>query len=271
MNQFERTCLTFGKQNMEKISRSRVIVFGVGGVGSFVVEALVRSGIASIDIVDDDRVVLSNLNRQLYALHSTLGQYKVDVAEQRIHDINPECTVTKHKVFFMPQTADLFDFTLYDYVVDCIDTVTGKLEIIMRAKAAGVPVISCMGAGNKVDPTQFHVADISRTSVCPLARVMRRELQKRGIKRLKCLYSTEKIIPPEKDENDVDEVNENEASSQEDQSENTRSKSSFKKQTPGSNAFVPSVAGLIIAGEVLKDLTSFHVTNLFPPGKNKAK
>ena len=244
---------------MEKISRSRVIVFGVGGVGSFVVEALVRSGIASIDIVDDDRVVLSNLNRQLYALHSTLGH------------INPECSVTTHKGVFMPQTADLFDFTLYDYVVDCIDTVTGKLEIIMRAKAAGVPVISCMGAGNKVDPTQFHVADISRTSVCPLARVMRRELQKRGIKRLKCLYSTEKIIPPEKDENDVDEVNENEASSQEDQSGNARSKSSFKKQTPGSNAFVPSVAGLIIAGEVLKDLTSFHVTNLFPPVKNKAK
>jgi tRNA A37 threonylcarbamoyladenosine dehydratase len=210
-------------------------------VGSYVVEALVRSGLGAIDIVDNDQICLSNLNRQLYALHSTIGRDKVDVAEERIHDINPDCKVTKWKTFFLPETAGLFDFSLYDYIIDCIDTVTGKLEIITRAKALKKPVISSMGAGNKVDPTRLKVADISRTSVCPLARVMRNELKKRGIKRLKVVFSTEKVIKPQADiEND-----------------------SSKKQTPGSNAFVPSTAGLMIAAEVIKDLTQFHVTDLF--------
>lgn len=240
-NQFVRTRLTFGKENMKKLYKSRAIVFGIGGVGSYVVEALVRSGLGAIDIVDNDQICLSNLNRQLYALHSTIGRDKVDVAEERIHDINPDCKVTKWKTFFLPETAGLFDFSLYDYIIDCIDTVTGKLEIITRAKALKKPVISSMGAGNKVDPTRLKVADISRTSVCPLARVMRNELKKRGIKRLKVVFSTEKVIKPQADiEND-----------------------SSKKQTPGSNAFVPSTAGLMIAAEVIKDLTQFHVTDLF--------
>ena len=244
-NQFARTRLTFGKDNMEKLYKSRVIVFGIGGVGSYVVEALVRSGVGAIDIVDDDKICLSNLNRQLYALQSTIGRDKVDVAEERIHDINPDCKVTKWKTFFMPDTADQFDFSQYDYIVDCIDTVTGKLEIITRAKTLKKPVISCMGAGNKVDPTKLKVADITRTSVCPLARVMRNELKKRNIKRLKVVFSTETAIPPQVDEVD----SEVEATS--------------RKQAPGSNAFVPSVAGMIIAAEVVKDLTQFHVTDLF--------
>ena len=237
-NQFSRTRLIFGKENMEKLSKARVIVFGIGGVGSYVVEALVRSGIAAIDIVDNDKICLSNLNRQIYALHSTIGRDKVDVAEERIHDINPDCRVTKWKTFYLPDTADQFDFSQYDYIVDCIDTVTGKLEIISRAKALKKPVISCMGAGNKVDPTKLKVADITRTSVCPLARVMRNELKKRRIKRLKVVFSTETVIPPESD-------------------------GAQKKQIPGSTAFVPSVAGMIIAAEVIKDLTQFHVTDLF--------
>ena len=243
IDQFARTRLTFGKENMEKLYKSRVIVFGIGGVGSYVVEALVRSGLGAIDIVDNDKICETNLNRQLYALHSTIGKDKVDVAEERIRDINPDCRVTKWKTFYMPDTADLFDFSKYDYIIDCIDTVTGKLEIIMRAKALKKPVISCMGAGNKVDPSKLKVADISRTSVCPLARVMRNELKKRNIKRLKVVFSTEKIIPPD-----------NEGMEKED---------SAKKQIPGSNAFVPSTAGLMIAAEVIKDLTGFHVTDLF--------
>ncbi|MBO7124060.1 MAG: tRNA threonylcarbamoyladenosine dehydratase [Treponema sp.] len=252
-NQFARTRLTFGKENMEKLHKARVIVFGIGGVGSYVVEALVRSGIGAIDIVDDDKICLSNLNRQLYALRSTIGKDKVDVAEERIHDINPDCKVTKWKTFFMPDTADQFDFSQYDYIVDCIDTVKGKLEIISRAKALKKPVISCMGAGNKVDPTKLKVADITRTSVCPLARVMRNELKKRGIKRLKVVFSTEKIIPPK--EEDADENFEDAAG--------TGRKGAPKKQVPGSNAFVPPAAGMMIAAEVIKDLTQFHVTNLF--------
>ena len=254
-NQFARTQLTFGKENMEKLYKARVIVFGIGGVGSYVVEALVRSGIGAIDIVDDDKICLSNLNRQLYALQSTIGRDKVDVAEERIHDINPDCKVTKWKTFYMPDTADQFDFSQYDYIVDCIDTVTGKLEIITRAKALKKPVISCMGAGNKVDPTKLKVADITRTSVCPLARVMRNELKKRRIKRLKVVFSTETAIPPQLDEADPD---------FEDTSGKTPERQGTpKKQTPGSNAFVPSVAGMIIAAEVVKDLTQFHVTDLF--------
>ena len=254
-NQFARIRLTFGKVNMEKLYNARVIVFGIGGVGSYAVEALVRSGIGAIDIVDDDKICLSNLNRQLYALHSTIGRNKVDVAQERILDINPDCKVTKWKTFFIPDTADKFDFSQYDYIVDCIDTVTGKLEIITRAKALKKPVISCMGAGNKVDPTKLKVADITRTSVCPLARVMRNELKKRRIKRLKVVFSTETAIPPFDDGTDED---------FEDTSGVTpERKGSPKKQTPGSNAFVPSVAGIMIAAEVVKDITQFHVTDLF--------
>ncbi|WP_038074549.1 ThiF family adenylyltransferase [Treponema sp. C6A8] len=254
-NQFARTCLTFGKENMEKLYNARVIVFGIGGVGSYVVEALVRSGIGAIDIVDDDRICLTNLNRQLYALRSTIGRDKVDVAEERIHDINPDCKVTKWKNFYMPDTADLFDFSQYDYIVDCIDTVTGKLEIITRAKTLKKPVISCMGAGNKVDPAKLKVADITRTSVCPLARVMRNELKKRRIKRLKVVFSTETAISPKIDEVDAD---------FKDTSGVTPARQgASKKQTPGSNSFVPPVAGMMIAAEVIKDLTQFHVTDLF--------
>ena len=244
-NQFARTCLTFGNEKMEKLYKARVIVFGIGGVGSYAVEALVRSGIGAIDIVDNDTICLSNLNRQLYALHSTIGKNKVDVAEERIHDINPDCKVTKWKTFFLPDTADLFDFSQYDYIVDCIDTITGKLEIISRAKALNKPVISCMGAGNKVDPTKLQVADISQTSVCPLARVMRNELKKRQIKKVKVVFSTENAIPPK-----TDEVGEG--------SDCATADTCSKKQTPGSNAFVPSVAGMIIAAEVIKDLTQFN-------------
>jgi len=256
-NQFARTQLTFGKKNMEKIFNARVIVFGIGGVGSYVVEALVRSGVGAIDIVDDDKICLTNLNRQIYALHSTLGRDKVDVAEERIHDINPDCKVTKWKCFFMPDTADQFDFSKYDYIVDCIDTVTGKLEIITRAKALNIPVISCMGAGNKVDPTKLKVADITRTSVCPLARVMRNELKKRRIKRLKVVFSTEQTILPDDENLHVKEIEKS------DHTDESKNKTKMHKQTPGSNAFVPSVAGLMIASEVIKDLTQFHVTDLF--------
>ena len=245
-DQFARTQLTFGKENMEKLYKARVIVFGIGGVGSYVVEALVRSGLGAIDIVDDDKICLSNLNRQLYALHSTLGKDKVDVAEERIHDINPDCKVTKWKTFFMPDTADQFVFSQYDYIVDCIDTVTGKLEIISRAKTLKKPVISSMGAGNKVDPTKLKVADITRTSVCPLARVMRNELKKRGIKKLKVVYSEEPPIQPI-----VDLAGKKESAE-------TDSHSAKRRATPGSTAFVPSVAGLIIAGEVIKDLTGIR-------------
>lgn len=244
-NQFERIELTLGKEKIQKLHNSRVIVFGLGGVGSYVVEALVRSGLGSIDIVDNDTVSVSNINRQLYALHSTVGKNKVDVAEERILDINPDCTVTKYKTFFLPENSSQFDFSKYDYVVDCIDTVKGKIEIILRAKEAEKPVISAMGAGNKLDPTKFQVADISKTSVCPLARVIRNELKKLRVKNVKCVFSTE-IITPSKTEQDSKKM----PPAQQTQS------SKFQKQVPGSNAFVPSVAGLIIASEVIKDLIS---------------
>lgn len=221
---------------MTKLAASRVAVFGVGGVGGHVVEALARSGVGALDLIDNDRVAPSNINRQIVAVHSTIGMLKVEAAELRVRDIAPDCKVRTFPTFFMPETADEFDFTQYDYVVDAIDTVTGKIEIIMRAKAAGVPVISSMGAGNKVDPTAFEVADIYKTSVCPLARVMRREMKKRGVKSLKVVYSKEEALTPI-------------AGLCED--------SGSRRSTPGSNAFVPSVAGLIIAGEVIKDLTGF--------------
>ena len=247
---------------MEKLAASRVIVFGIGGVGSFVTEALVRTGIGAIDLVDDDKICLTNLNRQLYALRSTVGKYKVDVAEERIHDINPKCVVTKHQCFFLPETADQFNFSQYDYVVDCIDTVKGKLQIIQMAKAAGVPVISCMGAGNKIDPTQFKIADISQTSVCPLARVMRQELKKRGITEVKVLFSTEPVLDPIPDDEISCKFNCI-------CPPGTKRKCSARNQVPGSNAFTPSVAGLIIAGEVIKDLTGFHGKQVGTPSHTR--
>ena len=228
--------MIFGETAMTRLAASRVAVFGVGGVGGHVVEALARSGVGALDLIDNDRVAPSNINRQIVAVHSTIGMLKVETAELRVRDIAPDCKVRTFPTFFMPETADEFDFTQYDYVVDAIDTVTGKIEIIMRAKAAGVPVISSMGAGNKVDPTAFEVADIYKTSVCPLARVMRREMKKRGVKSLKVVYSKEEALTPI-------------AGLCED--------SGSRRSTPGSNSFVPSVAGLIIAGEVIKELTGF--------------
>lgn len=225
---FARTELMFGNEAMNRLKNSRVAVFGIGGVGGYTAEALVRSGIGAVDLIDNDTVNESNINRQIIALHSTLGMYKADAMKLRVADINPECRVTVHKLFFMPDTAEQIDFSVYDYIVDAIDTVTGKIEIIMRAKAVNVPVISSMGAGNKLDPTKFEVSDIYKTSVCPLARVMRRELKSRGVESLKVLYSTEQAFRPQ---------NKNEG-----------------KPVPASNSFVPSVAGLIIAGEVIKDL-----------------
>lgn len=227
-NQFERTALLLGKASVERLARKRVAVFGVGGVGGFVCEGLVRAGIGAIDIVDKDTVALSNLNRQLIALHSTVGKNKVDVLEERLKDINKNLIIKKYKCFFLPETSDTFDFREYDYVVDAIDTVTGKIELILKAKEAGVPIISAMGAGNKLDPTAFQVSDIYKTSVCPLARVMRRELKKRGVEKLKVVYSKEEPIKPQFEEGE--------------------------EVVPGSISFVPPVVGLIIAGEVVKDL-----------------
>lgn len=247
LNQFSRTQLLFGKEAMERLYNARVAVFGVGGVGGYTVEALARSGIGTLDLIDDDKVCLTNLNRQILATRKTVGKYKVDVAEERIHDINPDAVVNTYKTFYMPDTADQFDFSQYDYVVDAIDTVKGKLELVMQAQATGTPIISCMGAGNKLDPTRFRVADIYKTSGCPLARVMRTALRKRGVKHLKVVYSDEIPTRPI-----------------EDMSISCRShcicppgakhKCTERRDIPGSTAFVPSVAGLIIAGEVVKDL-----------------
>ena len=234
--EFVRTEMIFGETAMKKLQASRVAVFGIGGVGGHVVEALARSGIGALDLIDNDLVAPSNLNRQIIATQSTIGQFKTEAAANRVHDIFPDCVVRTFNTFFMPDTADDFDFTKYDYVVDAIDTVTGKIEIILRAKAAGVPVISSMGAGNKVDPTKFEVADIFKTSVCPLARVMRHEMKKRGVASLKVVYSKEEAITP---------------------ISGLCNDGNSRRSTPGSNAFVPSVAGLIIAGEVIKDLTGF--------------
>lgn len=235
---------------MEKLYQARVAVFGIGGVGGYTVEALARSGIGTLDIVDDDRVCLTNVNRQIFATRKTVGQYKVDVAEERILEINPKAVIHKYKTFYAPQTADQFDFTQYDYVVDAIDTVTGKLELVEQARKAGVPIISSMGAGNKVDPTAFEVADIYETSVCPLARVMRRELKKRGIPKLKVVYSKEPAMTP------IDDMTIS-CRAHCICPPGTARKCTQRRQVPGSNAFVPSVVGLIIAGEVVKDLSGF--------------
>ncbi|MDD6212436.1 MAG: tRNA threonylcarbamoyladenosine dehydratase [Clostridiales bacterium] len=238
---FSRTERLLGTENMKRLSEARVAVFGIGGVGGHVVEALARSGVGALDLIDNDTVSLSNLNRQIIATRKTLGQYKVDAARERILDINPDVKVRTCRTFYMPETAEEFDFSQYDYVVDAIDTVTGKIQLIVQANACGVPVISSMGAGNKLDPTLFQVADIYQTSVCPLARVMRRELKKRGIRSLKVVYSREEAMTPLSLEEDSGEESENGMSS--------------RRQTPGSTAFVPAVAGLILAGEVIKDLT----------------
>lgn len=248
LNQFSRTELLFGREAMEKLIKCRVAVFGIGGVGGYTAEALVRSGVGSIDLIDDDKVCLTNINRQIFATHKTVGQYKVDVAEERLLEINPDVKIVKHKTFYTSETADGFDFSQYDYVVDAIDTVTGKLLLAENAQKSGVPIISSMGAGNKIDPTAFEVTDIYKTSVCPLAKVMRRELKSRGIKKLKVVYSKEPAMKP---------IDDMEISCRQHCicPEGTKRNCTKRRQVPGSNAFVPSVVGLIIAGEVLKDLT----------------
>lgn len=248
LNQFSRTELIFGREAMEKLAASRVAVFGIGGVGGYAVEALVRSGVGTVDLVDDDRICLTNINRQIYATRKTVGKYKVDVAAERIHEINPDAVVNIYKTFYTPDIAEQFDFAQYDYIVDAIDTVTGKIALVMNADAAGTPIISSMGAGNKVDPTAFEVTDIYKTSVCPLARVMRCELKRRGVKKLKVVYSREQPIAP------IDDM----AISCRAHCicpPGTARKCTQRRQVPGSNAFVPSVVGLIIAGEVIKDLS----------------
>lgn len=250
LNRFSRTELVFGADAIEKLKNCRVAVFGIGGVGGYTVEALARSGVGALDLIDDDKVCITNINRQIFALGSTVGKYKVDVAEERVHDINPKCEVRTYKTFFMPDTKDMFDFSLYDYVVDAIDTVTGKKQIILCAKEAGVPVISSMGAGNKVDPTAFRVADIYDTSVCPLARVMRNICRKNGIESLKVVYSEEKSVRPLED--DSISCRKHFVCPP-----GTARKCTVRRDIPGSVSFVPSVAGLIIAGEVIKDLTAF--------------
>ncbi len=234
-NYFSREELLIGKEAIEVLKNSRVAVFGVGGVGGFVVEVLARCGVGTIDVIDNDVVDPSNINRQIIATADTIGQEKVNVVEQRIKSINPNAVVNKHRCFFLPETAKDFDFTRFDYVVDAIDTVSGKIEIILQAKKAGVPVISCMGAGNKLDPTAFVVTDIYKTSVCPLARVMRQKLKKLGVQDLKVVYSTEKAMKPNYPPDMPPQ----------------------RKAAPGSVAFVPSVAGIIAGGEVIKDLIGY--------------
>jgi len=246
MDQFARTQLLFGPEAMEKLRHSRVAVFGVGGVGGYAVEALVRSGIGTLDLIDHDRVSLTNLNRQLLATHTTLGRLKVELAAERARDIHPDCHVNIHPTFFLPDTRDQFDFSAFDYVIDAIDTVTGKLALVEAASAAQTPIICCMGAGNKTDPTAFRVADIYETSVCPLARVMRNECRRRGIRHLKVVYSTEPPIRPLEDPT---------IGGQEDRvCPPEGEKAARRKDIPGSTAFVPSVAGLILAREVVMDL-----------------
>ena len=233
MRQFKRTQMLYGKNSIEKLNTSRVAVFGIGGVGGHVVEALVRSGVGTVDVIDNDVVHNSNLNRQIIALHSTVGKLKVDVLEERMKDINPDVSIIKHNCFFTPETAPEFDFSAYDYVADCIDTVTGKIELVLRCKEENTPIISSMGTGNKLNPADLEVSDIYKTSVCPLAKVMRRELKNRNVKKLKVVYSKEIPVVPE-------EIIEDKES---------------KKRIIGSNAFVPAAAGLIIASEIVKYIT----------------
>ena len=232
--QFLRTQMLLGTEAVEKLQRARVAVFGIGGVGGYTVEALARSGIGAIDLIDHDTVSVSNINRQILATHSTVGLPKVEAAKRRILDINPACVVRTHPVFYTPETAEGFDFREYDYVVDAIDTVTGKLQLVQAAMAAETPIICCMGTGNKLDASAFEVSDISKTTMCPLARIMRKELGKRGIKHLKVVYSKEEALTPTGWEEEAAALG--------------------KRQIPGSVAFVPGAAGLILAGEVIRDL-----------------
>ena len=235
--QFLRTEMLLGSAAIAKLQNARVAVFGLGGVGGYVVEALARSGVGYLDLIDSDTVSVSNLNRQILATHSTVGMLKVDAARNRVLDINPDCVVRAYPIFYTPETADSFDFTRYDYIVDAIDTVTGKLALVERAVAVNTPIICCMGTGNKLDASAFQVADISKTTMCPLARVMRKELSKRGIRHLKVVYSQEEAITPTGWEEEAAALG--------------------KRQIPGSVAFVPGAAGLLLAGEVVRDLTGF--------------
>ena len=235
LSEFSRTELIYGKAAMQKLASSRVAVFGIGGVGGYAVEALARSGVGALDLIDDDKVCITNINRQIIATHKTVGKYKVQVAAERIAEINPKCRVTTFETFFLPENKGEFPFAEYDYIIDAVDTVTAKLALVEAAREAGVPIISCMGAGNKKDPTMFEVCDISKTSVCPLARVMRRELKARGISHLKVVYSREEPA--------------HHAEDAEVEREDT-----VRRDIPGSNAFVPAVAGLIAAGQVINDI-----------------
>ena len=232
--QFSRTGILLGEAAVRKLNKARVAVFGIGGVGGYTVEALARCGVGQLDLIDSDTVSVSNINRQIIATHSSVGKLKVEVAKARILDINPECSVRTYPIFYLPETAQQFDFTQYDYIVDAIDTVTGKLQLVERAVAAGTPIICSMGTGNKLDPSAFMVSDISKTSMCPLARIMRKELKKRGISHLKVVYSQEEALTPDVDPEELARTG--------------------KRQIPGSVAFVPGAAGLILAGEVVKDL-----------------
>lgn len=232
MNQFSRTELLLGKENMQKLKNSRVAVFGIGGVGGHAAEALARSGVGALDLIDSDVISVTNINRQIIATLDKVGEYKTDVMKERIALINPEADVRVYRKFFLPENADEFDFTQYDYVIDAVDTVSAKIELVMKAQAAGTPIICSMGAGNKLDPSAFEVADLYATSVCPLARIMRTELRKRGVKKLKVVYSKEPPVTPLPSDEECG-----------------------KRTVPGSTAFVPSVAGLIIAGEVIRDLS----------------
>ncbi len=234
--QFARTALLIGSDGIDRLQNAKVALFGIGGVGSFTAEALIRAGVGALDLFDNDTVAPSNLNRQLIALHSTIGRYKVDAARERLLDINPNAKIGAHVLFYLPENADEVDLSGYDYIVDCIDTVASKIELAVRAEKLRVPIIASMGTGNKLDPTTFEVADISKTSVCPLARVMRQELRKRGIEHLKVVYSREIPRTPL-------------------ESELTEKPQGSRRSTPGSISFCPSVAGLILAGEVIRDLT----------------
>ena len=258
-NAFSRTQMLYGQENMQKLYHAHIAVFGLGGVGGYVVEALTRSGIGALDIIDHDRVCESNLNRQILATRQTIGMCKTDAAAQRIAAINPECTVRTYPIFYTPDTAAQFDFTRYDYIVDAIDTVTGKLELITQAFRAGIPVISSMGMGNKCNASALEVADISQTSVCPLARIMRKELKKRGIFHLKVVYSREKPVTPQfspEHENLQEAARNFPECSPEQENSPEQEQTSARRQIPASNAFVPATAGLIIAGEVVNDLVS---------------
>ena len=248
-NQFSRSEIVFGAEAIGRLSGCRIAVFGIGGVGGYAVEALVRSGVGAIDLIDNDEVVLSNLNRQIIATHDTIGRSKVEVAEERIRSINPDCLVTAHRMFFLPETSDQFDFTQYDYVIDAIDTVAGKLALIEACQNAGTPIICAMGAGNKIDPTAFKVADISKTQGDPLARVIRTECRKRDLRGIKVVYSTE--TPYRKGEGECSGMH---------------TGASGRRSVPGSTSFVPPVMGMILAGEVIKDLTGVSDRQLAEQG-----